>query len=577
MDGPAPDRKRGPDLGRIIGITGSGAIARLFKAEASDDESRVTIGRLVGITAETSLIVGVVVRMSVSPPDAEDIESGSLVTDIDFMGEIKNYGAPAASFQRGVSTYPTIGNHISRLLTDDIATIHHIGDGETIEVGRLRLDPTVPAYVNFEELLRKHFAVVGTTGVGKSTAVALILSEILAKKANLRVFLIDPHNEYGQCFGDLAHVVSPKNLMLPFWLFNFEEIVDVFFRGRPGVEEEMEILQEVIPLAKAQFAAGSRGDRVVLRRQGSGYTADTPVPYRISDLVKLIDERMGKLENRSIWTKYHRLIARIETLGHDSRYTFMFNNLFIEDLMVQVLGDLFRLPLAGKPITVMQLAGFPAEVLDSVVSVMCRMAFEFGVWSDGAAPLLVACEEAHRYAPADKKLGFGPTLKALSRIAKEGRKYGVFLGAITQRPADLDPTILSQCSTVFAMRLANDRDQAIIRSAVPDAGSSLVGFLASLGNREGIAFGEGVPLPTRFRFKDVAADRLPRSQSGRQARLDATGTIDDDFIHAVVDRWREATTTNQRPRSSLMGIDNDGIPADFDDGLGAPLIPRKSG
>jgi DNA helicase HerA-like ATPase len=577
MDGPAPDRKRGPDLGRIIGITGSGAIARLFKAEASDDESRVTIGRLVGITAETSLIVGVVVRMSVSPPDAEDIESGSLVTDIDFMGEIKNYGAPAASFQRGVSTYPTIGNDISRLLTDDIATIHHIGDGETIEVGRLRLDPTVPAYVNFEELLRKHFAVVGTTGVGKSTAVALILSEILAKKANLRVFLIDPHNEYGQCFGDLAHVVSPKNLMLPFWLFNFEEIVDVFFRGRPGVEEEMEILQEVIPLAKAQFAAGSRGDRVVLRRQGSGYTADTPVPYRISDLVKLIDERMGKLANRSIWTKYHRLIARIETLGHDSRYTFMFNNLFIEDLMVQVLGDLFRLPLAGKPITVMQLAGFPAEVLDSVVSVMCRMAFEFGVWSDGAAPLLVACEEAHRYAPADKKLGFGPTLKALSRIAKEGRKYGVFLGAITQRPADLDPTILSQCSTVFAMRLANDRDQAIIRSAVPDAGSSLVGFLASLGNREGIAFGEGVPLPTRFRFKDVAADRLPRSQSGRQARLDATGTIDDDFIHAVVDRWREATTTNQRPRSSLMGIDNDGIPADFDDGLGAPLIPRKSG
>jgi uncharacterized protein len=576
MNAPAADIKPAPDLGRIIGINGSGAIARLFKSEATaGEEQRITIGRLVGITAEASLIVGAVVRMSVSPPDADDALSGSLVIDIDFMGEIKNYGTQQAAFQRGVSTYPTIGNHISRLATGDVAIIHHISDGETIDVGRLRLDPTVPAYINFEELLRKHFAVVGTTGVGKSTSVALILSEILAKKANLRIFLIDPHNEYGQCFGDLAHVISPKNLMLPFWLFNFEEIVDVFFRGRPGVEEEMEILQELIPLAKAQFAAGSRGDRLVLRRQGAGYTADTPVPYRISDLVKLIDERMGKLENRSIWTKYHRLIARIETLGHDSRYTFMFNNLFIEDLMVQVLGDLFRLPVNGQPITVMQLAGFPAEVLDSVVSVMCRMAFEFGVWSDGAAPLLVACEEAHRYAPADKKLGFGPTLKALSRIAKEGRKYGVFLGAITQRPADLDATILSQCSTVFAMRLANDRDQAIIRSAVPDAGSSLVGFLPSLGNREGIAFGEGVPLPTRFRFKEVAADRIPRSQSGQQARLDSAGVIDGDFIHAVVDRWREATTTNQRPRSSLMGVDGDGIPSEFDDGLGAPLIPRK--
>ncbi len=572
---PAPAGKH-PDLGRIIGITGSGAVARLLKSANSVDENdRMTIGRLIGVHIEGSLVVGVVVRMKVAPPDGDTTDQdSSLVVDIDFMGEIRNYDSAKPAFQRGVSNYPTIGNAVSRLATGDVAIIHDVGDGETIEVGRLRLDPTVPAFINFEELLRKHFAVVGTTGVGKSTAVALILQEILAKKANLRIFLIDPHNEYGQCFGDMAHVISPKNLILPFWLFNFEEIVDVFFRGRPGVEEETEILQELIPMAKAQFAAGSRGDRVMLRRQGAGYTADTPVPYRISDLVKLIDDRMGKLENRSTWTKYHRLITRIETLGHDSRYTFMFNSLFIEDLMVQVLGDLFRLPINGQPITVMQLAGFPAEVLDAVVSVMCRMAFEFGVWSDGAAPILVACEEAHRYAPADKKQSFGPTVKALSRIAKEGRKYGVFLGCITQRPADLDATILSQCSTVFAMRLANDRDQAIIRSAVPDAGSSLVAFLPSLGNREAIAFGEGVPLPTRFRFKDVPADRQPRSHAGMQARLDAEGHVDLDFINAVVDRWREATTTNQRPRTSLMGMDADGIP-EMDDGLGAPLIARK--
>jgi hypothetical protein len=254
----------------------------------------------------------------------------------------------------------------------------------------------------------------------------------------------------------------------------------------------------------------------------------------------------------------------------------MFNNVFIEDMMVQVLGDLFRLPINGQPITVMQLAGFPAEVVDSVVSVLCRMAFEFGVWSDGAAPLLIACEEAHRYAPADRKLGFGPTRKALSRVAKEGRKYGVFLGAVTQRPAELDPTILSQCSTVFAMRMANDRDQAIVKSAVPDAGSSLVEFLPSLGTREAIAFGEGVPLPTRFRFKDVAADRLPMSQSGLQARLDSDEAIDDDFLHAVVDRWREATITNTRPRTTLMGVGAEGLGPDHDDGLGAPLIQRKS-
>ena len=200
------------------------------------------------------------------------------------------------------------------------------------------------------------------------------------------------------------------------------------------------------------------------------------------------------------------------------------------------------------------------------------MGFEFGVWSEGAAPLLVCCEEAHRYAPADRKLGFGPTRKALSRIAKEGRKYSVFLGAITQRPTDLDPTILSQCSTVFAMRMANDRDQEIVRSAVPDAAASLIAFLPSLGTREAIAFGEGVPLPTRFSFKDVAQDRLPRSQSGRLGRLEEGSPVDEDFIRAVVDRWRESSTINTAPRIGLSVLQQGGL---GDEDLGAPLIPRR--
>jgi DNA helicase HerA-like ATPase len=574
------------ELGRIVSVSGSGASARLFKDRPIEEtkEAVLTIGKLVGIRSDESLIVGVVVRVYVNPPNAEEEEQqddvGDLVADVDFMGEIRRYRTEKAFFQRGVSNYPMIGDRISRLHSDDISLIHSIDAGETIEVGHLRLDASVPAYVNFEELLRKHFAVLGTTGVGKSSSVSLILHEILSKKANLRIFLVDPHNEYGTCFGNLAHVVNPRNLELPFWLFNFEEIVDVFFRGRPGLEEETEILSEAIPTAKAMYASNARSDRVLLRKaSGGGYTADTPVPYRISDLLHLIDERMGKLENRSVWTRYNRLLTRIDTLGHDARYSFMFNNVFIEDLMVKVLGDLFRMPLDGKPITVMQLAGFPSEVVDSVVSVMCRMAFEFGQWSDGAAPILVCCEEAHRYAPADRTLGFGPTRKALSRIAKEGRKYGVFLGAITQRPAELDATILSQCSTVFAMRMANDNDQAIVRSAVPEAGSSLIAFLASLGTREAIAFGEGVPLPTRFRFRDLPAERLPHSTSGQQARLDKSRPLDADYLSAVVDRWRDATTTNSRPSTSIMGLDVDaGIP-DFDDELGggSPLLKRKVG
>ena len=546
------------ELGRIVSVNGSGATARLTEREHTGQASdtSLTVGHLVGVLSNGSLIVGTVVHMSRASPEASDSAVQKfLQADIDFMGEIRQYGSAEAYFQRGISNYPLIGSCVTRLRGEDVSVVHRIAGAETIDIGRLRLDGSIHALVNFEELLRKHFAVLGTTGVGKSTVVALLMQEILRKKADLRIFLIDPHNEYGECFGEMAHVISPKNLTLPFWLFNFEETVDVIFRGRPGVEEETELLQELIPIAKARFAGEAAGKKGSLRRLGTGFTADTPVPYRISDLVGLINDEIGKLENRSVRIKYFRLIGRIETLGNDSRYRFMFDNLYVQDIMAAVLADLFRLPAGGKPITVMHLAGFPGEVLDAVVSVLCRMAFEFGVWSDGAAPILVACEEAHRYATADASIGFGPTRKALARIAKEGRKYSVYLGAITQRPADLDPTILSQCSTVFAMRLANERDKTIIKAAVPDAGASMVDFLSSLGNREAIAFGEGVPLPTRIRFMDLPADRIPRSQTGALV-LPGAAAIDADFLGAVVERWRDATissTKRRRPVGSRQG------------------------
>ena len=246
----------------------------------------------------------------------------------------------------------------------------------------------------------------------------------------------------------------------------------------PALDEEVAILAEVIPLAKANYIQYRSGaERAALKKfdaKNVGYTVDTPVPYRLADLLSHIDERMGKLENRSSRLIYHKLMSRIEAVSNDPRYGFMFENANVGgDTMAEALSQLFRLPANGKPMTIMQLAGFPAEVVDAVVSVLCRMAFDFGLWSDGASPMLLVCEEAHRYAAADRTVGFGPTRRAISRLAKEGRKYGVFLGLVTQRPAELDPTIISQCSTLFAMRLANDRDQALLRSAVSDDAANL--------------------------------------------------------------------------------------------------------
>jgi DNA helicase HerA-like ATPase len=455
-----------------------------------------------------------------------------------------------------VTDYPAIGDPAALITRDELRLIYDISGSDTIDIGHLQQDPSIGAYVNVDEMLSKHFAVLGTTGVGKSTGVALILRQILEARPNLRLFLLDGHNEYARCFGDKALVLNPRNLKLPFWLFNFEEIVDVLFGGRAGVPEELDVLAEVIPIAKGIYTQYQNTDRLGLKRvdpKQIGFTVDTPVPYRLVDLISLIDERMGKLENRSSRIIYHKLISRIEAVRNDPRYAFMFDNANVGgDTMAEVISYLFRLPANGKPMTVMQLAGFPAEVIDSVVSVLCRMAFDFGLWSDGVSPMLFVCEEAHRYASADRNIGFGPTRKAVSRIAKEGRKYGVYLGLITQRPAELDATIISQCNTLFTMRLANDRDQALLRAAVSDAAANLLSFVPSLGTREVLAFGEGVALPTRLRFKEVPPHQLPRGEATISSVPSISAGHDMHFVGAVLERWRGATSQRDAPNDPVF-------------------------
>jgi DNA helicase HerA-like ATPase len=172
-------------------------------------------------------------------------------------------------------------------------------------------------------------------------------------------------------------------------------------------------------------------------------------------------------------------------------------------------------------------------------------------------PLLFVCEEAHRYAAADRSIGFGPTRRALSRIAKEGRKYGVFLGLVTQRPAELDPTIISQCSTLFAMRMANEHDQALLRSAVADAGANLLDFVPSLGTGEVVGFGEGMPMPARFTFSHLQQQAIPHSEASELA-ADADAMSQRDFVRSVVDRWRGAMRSEVVPPSRETTIAPEG-------------------
>ncbi|MHC2107194.1 ATP-binding protein [Methylobacterium sp. CM6246] len=527
-------------MGFVTSIDGSKVHLGLLGGDGRPN-IRATVGHFVQIQAGAARLVGVITTLS---SGGDRGGPSSAYASLDLLGEFI-VEAGAKRFRRGVACYPAIGDGVSLLAPADLRVVYEVSASNVVAIGTLVQDPDTPACIKIDDLLSKHFAVLGTTGVGKSSGVAVILDQVMRAQRKVRIFLLDVHNEYANCFGEQANVITPRNLKLPFWFFNLEEIADVIYGGRPPVDEEIEILADVIPLAKLKYAQYKEAsERQTIKRsngKNAGYTVDTPVPYMLQDLIALIDERMGRLENRVTRMHFHRLITRIEAIRNDLRYGFMFENANVGgDMMGEILAHLFRLEPDGRPMTIMQLGGLPMEVVDAVVCVLCRLAFEFGIWSEGAIPLLFVCEEAHRYASADRAIGFTPTRRALSRIAREGRKHGVYLGLVTQRPAELDPTIMSQCSTLFAMRMTNDRDQAILAAAVSDA-VNLLTFVPSLGTGEVIAFGEGVPMPARFTFRPLPPERQPRNDMSARLMDDGVAIAGAGFVGAVVERWRGAT------------------------------------
>jgi DNA helicase HerA-like ATPase len=532
--------------GVVVAVRGVRVVVE-FSAER---ETRIAVGSFIAIRLPDQSLIGVVTEIRAAKSNAQ---LRILLATVHLAGEIG--AGDTKSFCRGVSTYPTIGDQASALSTDDIKLIHSVPGSQRINLGNLYHDSCVDALIDVRSLLSRHFAILGSTGVSKSSAVAVIFREVLARRNGVRIFMLDTHDEYGARFGDVANVISPRSTKLPFWLFNFDEFVDVLYGGRPGLDEELEILTELIPLAKTQYVSHkTTSQRLSLKRPDSrsvGFTVDTPIPYLLQDLLSLIDARMGKLENRSSRLNYHRLISRIEVIRNDPRYDFMFENANVGgDAIAELLNKFFRIDPQGRPITIMQLATLPTEVMDAVVSVLCRLAFDFGQWSDGAVPLLFVCEEAHRYASNDQSIGFGPTRRALSRIAKEGRKYHVYLGLVSQRPAELDPTILSQCATMFAMRLASERDHDLLKSALSDDTADLLSFLPTLGVREAIAFGESLPIPTRMSFRSLPEHLLPRNEVASSVSWGNGSAMGLEFVQEIVDRWRRSHTDRKQVRTN---------------------------
>jgi uncharacterized protein len=534
------DGAKSEQIARVVSVSGSRLVA-LLNAPIGEDNPTPSnapqIGELVKIATRGSIVFGIVTGLNIPLPDDSHGQRELRIIEVELIGEIERIeGDARPNFQRGVSSYPSLDDTICRATQDDLQRVFVRPELNSVRIGSLHQDKSVPAFIAPNDLLGKHFAVLGTTGSGKSCATAAILRAILTKHGGAHIVILDPHNEYSSAFADVAEIISPQNLTLPYWLLNFEELKELIIgQGSKNLETDAAILNQIVTQAKRnipQSGVQPGADQSLV------ITVDTPVPYRLSDVGKLIDEQLGKFDKPADFAPYLRIKERFQSLQSDRRYGFMFPGVTVLDNMAKILSRIFRVPVDGKPVTVIDTSGVPSEVLNVVVSLICRMTFDFAMWGDQAVPILLVCEEAHRYAPNVNGMGFESAKRALSRIAKEGRKYGVSLCLISQRPSELATTVLSQCGTIFALRLTGEKDQEFLAAILPESSVGLMGELPSLRNGEAIAVGEGVPVPARICLDRLPENAQPKSRTAPFSQAWTEDKIGAEFLQELVARWR---------------------------------------
>ncbi|CAM4098945.1 Helicase HerA central domain-containing protein [Novosphingobium lubricantis] len=459
---------------------------------------------------------------------------GGIVAQIDFLGEgeEERLTGKIYGFRRGVTRFPVPGAQVYPATSLDLRQIY-ASDGRTnISIGTVYPTRDIRAGLYVDALLGKHFALLGSTGTGKSTAAALVLHRICEMAPMGHIVMIDPHGEYGSAFRTTGLMLDVSNLQMPYWLMNFDEHCEVFITSS-GTDRQLD--QDI--LAKCLLAARMKNR---LAEQIGKITVDSPIPYLLSDLLIIIQNEMGRLDKGTNSVPYMRVKARIEEIRGDPRYQFMFSGMLVGDTMAEFLGKVFRLPAAGKPISIIDVSGVPSEITSTVVAVLSRLVFDYAIWArdEETRPVLLVCEEAHRYVPNEKNSDGSSVGRILSRIAKEGRKYGVSLGLITQRPSDLAEGVLSQCGTIIAMRLNNERDQAFVKAAMPEGARGFVDTIPALRNRECIISGEGVSIPMRVSFDELEAIKRPASNDPSFAELWSRAGGEEQAVERTVQRWR---------------------------------------
>ena len=458
----------------------------------------------------------------------------AIVAGIDFLGEgdEERLTGRIHRFRRGVTRYPVPGALVYPATNADLRQIYASDGRSAIQVGTVYPTEDIRAGIYVDAFLGKHFALLGSTGTGKSTSAALILHRICEAAPDGHIVMIDPHGEYSAAFKTNGLILDVSNLHMPYWLMNFEEHCEVFLKST-GNDRQV----DADILARCLLAARSRNR---MAETMGKITVDSPIPYLLSDLTNLIQTEMGKLDKATSSAPFMRIKSKIDELKSDPRYQFMFSGMLVGDTMAEFIAKVFRMPSDGRPISIIDVSGVPSDITSTVVAVLSRLVFDFAIWGrdEKTRPILLVCEEAHRYVPNEKNADGSSVGRILSRIAKEGRKYGISLGLITQRPSDLAEGVLSQCGTIISMRLNNDRDQAFVKAAMPEGARGFLDSIPALRNRECIICGEGVAIPIRVNFDNLEENKRPASADPSFVELWRSSGGEEDAVQRTVERWR---------------------------------------
>ncbi len=529
--------QRYDSVGLVTEISGGSARikmdARALSLLACDPDPSIAmsgqVGSQVKLKAGRHWLLANVRNLQVASDD-----DNMVYAEIDFLGEgnEEEQTGKLANFRRGISSYPIPGTRVFPVTGSDLKQMFAAEDRPHIEIGTVYPTKDVRGALYIDAMLGKHFALLGSTGTGKSTSAALIMHRICEMAPEGHIVMIDPHGEYSAAFKGYGELFNVDNLAMPYWLMNFEEHCEVLITSS-GADKQ----RDSDILAKCLLQARSRN------RAAEGLTkltVDSPIPYTLTDLTNAIQNEMGLLNKATDTAPYMRLKTKIDELKADPRYSFMFSGMLVADSMVGFISKIFRLPAKGKPISIVDVSGVPSDITSVVVAVLSRLVFDYAIWSRNELqrPVLLICEEAHRYVPSDKTSSGQAVRKILERIAKEGRKYGVSLGLITQRPSDLAEGVLSQCGTIISMRLNNERDQAFVKSAMPEGARGFLDVIPALRNRECIVCGEGVSIPIRVSFDDLEKDRCPASSDPSFTELWKQSGDEEAMVTRIVKRWR---------------------------------------